>query len=212
MMTGNVCINKCLCYIQNNIPKHPCALVTPTVNGLFTDDEVSNVKSLIYSILDDLRVPNLQRFIKWQGDNKRKLEVEDIITLILFADSAGVTLPVFVNLQRVPTVSPGDVDVHALAASVAALTTQLEELWKKAATDDQVSRRVAALESNFNSLSSGSLSSSGQVSMSVNDFPPLHNSANDQAACNARDNANANWLNVASSGDLGPVWILSRYA
>jgi len=89
--------------------------------------------------LDDSKVANLPRFIKRQSDNKRKLEVDDIISLFLFADSADVGLPLFVaaNLQRVPTVSPGDVDVFALAASVAALTSQVGQLSRKAVNGDK---------------------------------------------------------------------------
>jgi phage I-like protein len=42
-------------------------------------------------------------------------------------------LPSFVaaNLQRVPSVAPGDVDVYVMAATVAALSSQLESLSKK---------------------------------------------------------------------------------
>ena len=95
-MTGNVCASECLCYMQNNIPKHPHALIATAVNGFFTDDEVSNAKTMLYNILKDSKVSNLPRFIKRQSDDKRKLEVDDIISLFLFADSAGEKLPTIV--------------------------------------------------------------------------------------------------------------------
>ena len=200
-MTGNVCASECLCYMQNNIPKHPHALIATAVNGFFTDDEVSNAKTMLYNILKDSKVSNLPRFIKRQSDDKRKLEVDDIISLFLFADSAGEKLPLFVaaNLQRVPSVSPGDVDVYALAASVEMLSKQVDQLSKKAVNDDHINRRVGALEANFNTLASGY--SSGQMCLSGKDFPPLGVSAKDQAACNSMDSVNASWINIASSGD-----------
>ena len=42
-------------------------------------------------------------------------------------------MPIFVaaKLDRVPTVSPGDVDIYALAASVSSLASQLESVTKK---------------------------------------------------------------------------------
>ena len=42
-------------------------------------------------------------------------------------------MPKFVaaDLQRVPTVSPGDVDVYAMASNVASLTTQIDVLSKR---------------------------------------------------------------------------------
>ena len=182
-MTDNVCVSECLCYMQNNIPKHPRALIATAVNGFFTDDEVSNAKTMLYNILKDSKVSNLPRFIERQSDHKRKLEVDDIILLFLFADSAGEKF-VAANLQRELSGSPGDVDVYALAASVEMLSKQVDQLSKKAVNDDQINRRVGALEANFNTLASGY--SSGKMFLSGKDLPPLGVSTKDQAACNGQ--------------------------
>jgi hypothetical protein len=55
------------------------------------------------------------------------------VRLFAFANSAKCSLTTFVaaNLQRLPSVNPGDVDVYALAAAVAALSSQLEVLVKR---------------------------------------------------------------------------------
>ena len=81
---------------------------------------------------------------------------------------------------------------------MAVLTSQVDQLSKKAANDVEITRRLSALEDNFNTLSSSYLASS-------KDFPPLGVSVKDQAACNPTDCVNANWSNVASSGDLSSL-------
>lgn len=126
--------NELLCYVQNNVTKHPRALMGVAVNGFYTDDEVSYAKVCLHGILADMNIDGLPRLIRrLPGDNRRKLETDDILGLFACADSAACSLPTFVavNLQRVPSVTPGDMDVYALAASVASLTAQLEALAKR---------------------------------------------------------------------------------
>jgi hypothetical protein len=126
--------NELLCYVQNNVTKHPRALMGVALNGFYTDEEVSAAKVCLHSILVEMKVEGLPRLIRRQAaDNRRKQECDDILSLFAFADSAKCSLPTFVaaNLQRLPSVNPGDVDVYALAASVAALSSQLEVLVKR---------------------------------------------------------------------------------
>jgi len=59
-------------------------------------------------------------------DNRRKLDVDDILSLFSALDVAKVVLPSYVaaDLQRLPTVTPGKVDVYGLAAAVKKLTEE----------------------------------------------------------------------------------------
>lgn len=95
-----------------------------------------DAKTLLFSFADSLKVKpsGLPRFIKRQAsDNKRRLDCEDLIGLYAVLDTAGVTLPTYTaaNLGRLPSVCPGDVDVFAIATSVAALASQLEVVIKR---------------------------------------------------------------------------------
>lgn len=125
--------NELLCYVQNNLSKHPRLLIGVAINGFYTDDEVSCAKLCLHGMVTDMKIDGLPRLIRRQGDNRRKLECEDIISLFTFIDGAKRSLPTFVavDLQRVPSVSPGDVDVYALAASVSSLSSQLDILTRK---------------------------------------------------------------------------------
>jgi hypothetical protein len=133
-------VNELLCYVQNNFPKHPRTLVGVAINGFYSDDEVSAAKLCLHDIIEALKIDSMPRFIRRQAsDNKRKLECEDIMSLFTFVDNVKCQLPTFVaaNLQRIPSVSPGDVDVYAMAANVSSLSAQLEVLTKKVATLSQ---------------------------------------------------------------------------
>jgi hypothetical protein len=65
--------------------------------------------------------------------NKRKLECDDILGLFALADNTKCLFPEFVaaNLKRVPTVVPGDVDIYAMAATIASLMSQVGEMAKR---------------------------------------------------------------------------------
>ena len=90
-------------------------------------------------------------------------------------------LPTFVTakLNRVPLVAPGDLDVYALAASLSAMSTQIESMSKR--LEAAVSRNE--VESLVNSV----------VSTNMN-FPPL---SVDHAATAQSVVSSASWLAVA---------------
>ena len=80
----------------------------------------------MFGIVEPMKLDGMPRCIKWQAsDCKRKLECEDILNLFGLTDTAQCIMPKFVaaDLQRVPTISPGDVDVYAMTSNVA---TELE--------------------------------------------------------------------------------------
>lgn len=129
----NIVVNELLCYVQNNVSAYPRLLVGVAVVGFYLDEEVANAKSILHSIIESKQLDDIPRLRKRQGDNKRKLDCDDILELFMFADSHGCQLPTFVvaNLKRVPSVVPGEVDVYALASSLAALTSHVGELEKR---------------------------------------------------------------------------------
>ena len=129
ILVMSVVVNKVLCYIQNNVHKHPWALLITAANRFFTDDEILGAKKCLFGALENLKPDRegLPRFSQRNpGEARGKRECENILNFCAFADERQLQLPTFVaaNLERVPTVSPGDVDVFALAASVSSLTAK----------------------------------------------------------------------------------------
>ena len=207
-----------LCYVQHNLPKHARTLVGTAVSGFYTDDEVSAAKQCLYAVLDKMNLDGLPRAIRRQGDSKRKLECDDILSLFAFADSRQIELPTFVaiKLDRLPSVSPGDVDVFALAASVASLTSQVEKLTKQgeaapSSSDLQmISKRLDGVESH---MISGHAPTSTEFQMVTKrldavesymtnqahvNFPPL--SACEPPNLSAQSASSDRWVTVARSG------------
>jgi len=85
--------------------------------------------------------PGLPRLKKWPDkDNRHKLDCEDILNLFGALDAAKVQLPSYItaDLQRLPTVSPGEVDVYSLAAAVQKPSTQVNSLSKQVAEQKMV--------------------------------------------------------------------------
>jgi len=68
--------------------------------------------------------------IRNPSDLRKKLECEDLLNLFVFANASKCQLPIFVavNLQRLPSVMLGEVEICTMAASVAALTAKLDVL------------------------------------------------------------------------------------
>jgi len=145
-------------------------------------------------------IEGLPRLTRRTGDKKRKLECDDILNYFSFADGQQVTLPTFVasKLDRVPSVSPGDVDIYALAASVASVTAQLDALTKRmdlvASSNDleSMNKRLSVVEASrcdFPPLIAG-----GAASAMVIQPPPT--------AASSSSTVSQSWTAVAGEGPV----------
>ena len=67
------------------------------------------------------------------SDNKKKYDCEDMMSLVYALDECSVSLPTYVSadLSCVPSVSPREVYVFALATTVASLSEQLNNVRKR---------------------------------------------------------------------------------
>ena len=127
-------VNELLCFLQNNFVKFHRHVICTTIVGFYKEDEIVSGKNCLFGFadsLDDGKPDGLLRNIKRQvGDNKRKIDTDDIFALYSALDSAKVKLPVFAatNLSRIPAISPGEVDTVALSTAVASIVDQLNGL------------------------------------------------------------------------------------
>jgi hypothetical protein len=174
---SSLVVNELLCYVQNNILAHPRALVSVAVNGYYNDDEVAAAKGILYSDLESLKLDGLPRLKKRLGENKRKADCEDILDFFLFADGAKCQLSTYVaaNLKRVLTVAPGDVDIFAMATSLAMLTSHVDSLMRKMddmTTHNEITaRRMDAYD---NLLKQGTCGNNTTASVQVNQADDPH--------------------------------------
>ena len=118
-----------LCYVQNYFWKFPKSNLLQTIVNFYKEEEIAAAKCQLFEFIESLTVKpdSLPRHIKRQGDNKRNADGDDILKLFAALDAASVQLPKFVavDLTRVPTVTPGDVDVYTLAANMENIQRQM---------------------------------------------------------------------------------------
>ena len=130
------------------------------VVGFYMDEEVIEAKQLLHEFAESLDdkpdgLPRFKRRAEKDCGYRRRAECDDLLKLFAALDASKVTLPTYVaaNLQRLPSVSPGEVDVYGLAAAVQKLTAQVDSLSKQvveAKKPDEfndLSMRVKVLES-----------------------------------------------------------------
>ena len=191
-----VVVNELLCYVQNNVAKHPPTLVGVAISGFYTDEEVSTAKQCLFNAVESLKLKGAPRYIKRQaGDNKRKLECEDILNMFSFTETAEqCVLPNFVaaNLQRIPMVQPGDVDIYSIAANFTTITSQFEVLSKRfdesVAVIDKQQGQIDSVIKKLDALQSDKIT--GACILSESDFPPLNASTS------------SSWNSVITQGNL----------
>lgn len=136
-------VSEALCFLFNKFGKVPEKNIKSVVINFYNDEEVSSAKDLLYRRLEQLKIDGLPRLVKRKGDNKVKMDVEDIFTLLNFADEKLElsNLPTFVavNVDRVPSIKPEDMDVFILAQKIAAIEEQLK---LQAIAADEATRRA----------------------------------------------------------------------
>ena len=132
-MAVNVFVNELLCFVKFHYGKVPKGDMMTCVNGFYTNEEVTQAKKLIFQLLDgaEPKVSEPPRCItRKEGNNKRRLECEDILSVLECCDKNKMQLPTIcaVDLNRLPKLTPSDVDVIRTAEMVGVLKRQMADL------------------------------------------------------------------------------------
>lgn len=141
-----------LCWLQNNFANHAKNNLSSVITSFYKEEEILAAKNCLFAFVDTLpeKPEGTPRNVKRQaGDNKRKLDCDDLLSLYALLDIAKVKLPMYTvaNLRKVPPVNAGEVDVYTLAASVASLTNQF----------DQIMNRLSTIEDRINNIAGTSI-------------------------------------------------------
>ena len=124
-------IDELLCFLCNNLGKVPKTNLMSVVSNFYEVDEIVAAKKSLFSFADSLQLDGLPRnIIRKAGDNKRRLDVDDIYNLMVQLDQLKVTLPVYVasDLTRIPPINPSEADVCALAVNMGHLRTEISSM------------------------------------------------------------------------------------
>ena len=147
-MAENFVVNELLCFVKFHYVKVPKGDILTCINGFYTDEEVSQAKKLIFQLLDgaEPKVSDPPRcVIRKESNNKRHLECEDTLGPFECCDKHKVKLPMIcaVDLNRLPKLTPSDVDVVCTAESVGVLKEQMADLSSQVNELKQVIMEVA---------------------------------------------------------------------
>ncbi len=126
-----VVIAELLFVVQNKHGTIPSLNLQSILVGFYNEEEVKACKAILYefahSVYDEKEIG---RCVKRQGDDRKKLDVADIVQLYELLDQKKVIFPIFTaaNMSRIPGIKPLEGDILALSASVNELKSQMHSL------------------------------------------------------------------------------------
>lgn len=130
-----------LAFVQNHFGKYPKQSLIQTIVNFYREDEVIAAKSLLYEFVDEMSTmpEGVPRNKTRVGDNKKTYECDDLLKLYAVLDTAKVSMPAYaaVDLSRVPSVTPGDVDVYSVAANLDIVQRQMSAMASRLQTVEQ---------------------------------------------------------------------------
>ena len=104
-----VIINELLCYLLCKIDSVPADVLIKLVGENFTDEEVETAKCLLCDYVDEsIRVGNRR------GQNRKKMNLDGIIKMIIECDRDQLPKFVALDLAKLPPITVDSIDVSAL--------------------------------------------------------------------------------------------------
>ena len=104
-----VVINELLCYVLNKIDSVPVDTLTRLVSENFPEDETETAKNLL-----SIHVEDSLKAGKRRGQNKKKLDLEEIVKMVVECDRTSLPSFVALKLSKLPPISVDCIDVSAM--------------------------------------------------------------------------------------------------
>ena len=123
-----VVISELLFDFQNKHGAMPFLNLQNMLVGFFREEEVRGSQIIPYDFANSMYdEKEIDRCVKRLGNDRKKLDVSNIVHLFELLDQKKVVFPVFVatNISRIPGIKPLESDILALSASVNELKTQV---------------------------------------------------------------------------------------
>ena len=109
VIMSSVIINELLCYMLCKIDSVPVDVLVKLVGENFSDDEVEAAKCLLCDhVADSIRAGNRR------GQNKKKMNLDDIAKMMLECHRDGLPKFVALNLAKLRPITVDCIDVSAL--------------------------------------------------------------------------------------------------
>jgi len=100
--------------MYNYFGKVPRAVLSSNICGFYDETEIADAKSLLFTTISkmNLQYDDVPRYKQRRaGDNKCKLDVDDIMVMMEYVDLKKIAMTDFVakNIRQLPSVNPTDV-------------------------------------------------------------------------------------------------------
>jgi len=89
-------ISEVLCFCKNCLGKVPKDEIVDVLVGFYDDKEIEKAKETLFNVVKGLspKIDDLPRCpLRKEGNNKRRLDSDDLLTLVEFVDKKNVDLP-----------------------------------------------------------------------------------------------------------------------
>ena len=127
--TQKLVINEVLFYAKGKFSSQTANNLKLVLSSFFTDEEVALAKELLHNAAVQGKVVGVPRYVKRQGGNRLKLNVDDLVKLLTIIDEQNLmnSLPRYVaaDINRLPNVTIEDVDMFVLVKKLDAIETRL---------------------------------------------------------------------------------------
>jgi hypothetical protein len=160
VMAGNqeIIVSEILCFIHNKFGNLSFANIKSLIVGFYDEEDVVAAKTLLHQIavklLGDKVVGRLN--VRKAGDNKLKLDTQDLLEIYKKLDQHNASMPLFVaaNLAKLPIVHLSDTDVSTFAAALGDIRDRVEGIQRSLDADTSCTRTVVPNECRLNRAAS----------------------------------------------------------
>ena len=167
-----------LFYIQNNVACVPSDIITSTLCGFFTEDEIVDAKNVLFAVAAASEVnASLPRHRVRRGDGCQRADAGDILELWKALDSGKFDLPLFVaaDQKRIPPITVSDSGVCVTSVNMMEMKARLKELAK---SQQQLADTFTGMQRKLLETTKSTIS---EAIIASQEFPPIIHATNKTA-------------------------------
>jgi hypothetical protein len=141
--------NELLCFAQNRLDTLPHDMIVRLCSGYYSTDEIAAAKNLLYKV-----IPTQRRKITRIGQDKNRLDMNDILKVLLESPTKGLNSARFVasQLNKLPPVGIDNTDliklhqeIEKIQEAVAIIANNQKNLVETVTVSSKVSSKIPSL-------------------------------------------------------------------
>jgi hypothetical protein len=131
-VTMPLCVNELLCYLTAHHGKATSKQLKTVLSNFYNEDEIQQAKEQLMKDVETVSPNLLHRIPKRKGENRSKMNVDDILDIYAVVDENVLVLQLpkyaAVDLFRLPDVKLEDIDIYNMAIKLEKLENKVHGL------------------------------------------------------------------------------------